>query len=93
VDHYPTKNARFLNGNYSYLVGDEGLSRVAQGLISLTSALDVETESNVDRLCRIVQDQQAQLNELKTQVAALRKQLAQINRSTNHTLARTPTAK
>jgi len=76
-----------LNGTYYYLAEDEGLSRLAQGLISYTSALDIETEMNITSICNTLELQQAELDELKAEVATLRKQLTQANRSANRNTA------
>lgn len=75
-----------LNSNYR-LIQEEGLNRVVQGLMSWTAALDSETKFNVATLCEIVESQKAQLDELKSQVASLRKQMAQITRPTNRAAA------
>jgi hypothetical protein len=74
-----------LNGTYYYQGGNEGLNNVVTGLTSLTLALEGETESNLNTLCVIVDNQQAQLDELKTEVESLRKQIAQLNRSATRT--------
>jgi phage shock protein A len=70
-----------LNSTYHYEVGNEGLAHTVNGLISLAAAFEAETESNTETLCRIVENQQAQLDELRAQLASLRKQIAQTKRT------------
>jgi len=68
-----------LNSTYYYPAEAETFSRALKGLSSFVVAFDVETESNIAAICRVVQSQDEQLAILKDEVAALRKQVATIN--------------
>jgi phage shock protein A len=68
-----------LNGTYYFPAEAATFSNAFQGLANWAIAFDVETQSNIARMCQVFQRQDEQLEALKAEVAALRKQVAAIS--------------
>jgi hypothetical protein len=74
--HYPTGDEKY----YS-LEQIEGLNRTVMGINSLLLAFQAEAMGQIDRLCQTIDNQQAEINELKTEVQALKQQRVERVRS------------
>ena len=72
-------NDSSLNGNYYIPASAEDLNRVVKGVESYVIALDVDATDAINSLCSAVDRQQAEIDQLRVEVEALKKQLRQAN--------------